>query len=381
MKKIAAFAAAAVIITASACSLMACGNGDGDGHTHQYDWKRTETEHWQECIVEGCGKEKKGSRATHEDDGSACPDCGAFAKVLAFGFTEGGDSAHADFAKEANEWFPKAGKENYFSYRFAGNDWNQLNDENLANYDLVMFLNNIPNTHAQWTAFKNYVENGGAWMGFHSAGFAMWSVTPATEDTSWYNYEFLRCGEYGNRPKEEGGEYWNTWNPTSEHLKVETYNHFATRGLYYLSQNEETTVDTYHTTTRMAENLINSSNANSLRTAKKEALYTDEFMSAPCEWYAWEKDLFEDSDIDVLITMNPSEDRPAGDDPRTGNEHQIWTSGTHPIAWANKNYNMVYMNWGHNLQSYNHFEKESKTFSSPEQCTFMLSSIFGLVTA
>ncbi len=331
-KAVALFAAGAIVI--SSLGAMGCASE----HKHSWsDWTRTETTHSRRCI--GCGEMEEGTHATDVK----CGDCGAHFKALALGFTSGGDSAHADFAVEANEWFAQKGEEFFFTYEFS-TDFNKLNDEELANYDIVLLLNTAPGGQSQQVAFRKYVENGGAVMAFHSAAFAMWdNHTPPSEWADWYHNTLLGSGEYGNRPYEDDPSkiYWNTWNPTADYLRIEDFEHFATRNLEYNDDGE--------------------------------------FLSAPCEWYAWSNDLINDPNFTVLLTLNPTPERPAGDDPREGYEYQIWTSGHHPIAWASNTYKMIYMNWGHNLQSYNHFEKESETFSCTAQGQFVLDGMYGLV--
>lgn len=312
------------MLSVAVLSVAAC-DTNNNTHTHVWgEWQRDETEHWRFCMVEGCFAEQSG---THTE--GTCNDCAYGFKVLAFGFVDGAniDTAHADFAKEANVWFPERGAELGFTYDYVGDDYSYLNDETLANYDLVMFLNNRPWGTDEQAAFERYMRNGGAWMGFHSAAFSMRELGGYWD---WYQSDFLCCGDYAK----------NTWNPTSEPLTVETHDHCATANI----------VD-------------------------------DVFVSAPCEWYGWEFDLFANNEITVLLTLNPTQDNPAGDQPDTSKQHEIWYSGSYPIAWANNNYNMVYMNWGHNLQSYNNGAegKESSTFASDEQNQFMLDAMFGLV--
>lgn len=296
---------------------------DAPAHTHTFVWKRSETLHWLECTDPACGLQSDHG----EHEGGVCEVCAAF-RALSFGFTEGSDAAHADFAREANEWFSAKGAELGFTYDFMGNDYAALNDETLKNYDIVLFLNDRPHVKEQQEAFERFMEGGGAWIGFHSAAFSM--VEEADKDKAdsdywrWYQDEFLGCGNYKN----------NTWNPTAEPLTVETHDHPATANL------------------------------------------PDVFTSAPCEWYGWEYDLFQNPDITVLLTLNPTQENPAGDNPNK--EWEIWYDGHYPIAWANNRYNMIYTNMGHNLQSYNDFEKQSKTFSSEEQCSFLLDAMFGL---
>ncbi|MBE7088065.1 MAG: ThuA domain-containing protein [Clostridiales bacterium] len=307
-----ALSAATIVLSFPAC-----------GHDHVWsDWQRNADEHWRTCTVEGCNVEE---RDYHTE--GRCEDCAYGFKVLSFGFDEGGDTAHSDFAKEANVWFPQQGELLGFTYDFVGTDFSYLNDETLAEYDLVMFLNSRPFNYDQQAAFERYMENGGAWMGFHSCAFSM---DGNNEYWTWYQSDFLGCGQYAR----------NTWNPTSEPLTVETHYHCST-----------------------------------------ENIEVDVFTSAPCEWYGWELDLFADEDISVLLTLNPTNENPAGDQPDPNKQYEIWYNGTHPVAWTNNNYNMVYMNWGHNLQSYNNGAegKQSSTFSSEIQNQFMLDAMYGLV--
>ena len=297
-------------------------------NTHEHvwsDWRRDADGHWRVCTEEGCDAED--GRAAHT--GEPCIYCGYGFKALSFGFTEGGDAAHADFAREANEWFAAQGEAEGFTYDFAGTDFSKLNDVTLENYDMVIFLNDRPSDPEQQAAFERFIKGGGAWIGFHSCAFSL--VEDHDESRgywSWYQDDFLACGNYKN----------NTWNPTSEPLTVETHEHFSTKNL------------------------------------------PDVFQSAPCEWYGWEYDLLNDDDITVLLTLNPTREDPAGDQPDPNKQYEIWYDGKHPIAWTNKNYNMLYTNMGHNLQSYNDFEKQSKTFSSEAQCRFILDAMFGLVS-
>ena len=114
-------------------------------------------------------------------------------RVIAF-FTAKQDPAHISFVHEANRWFPEiAGKYN-FSYDTTS-DWQNLNSDFLAKYQVVIFLDTRPEDPAQRAAFKAYIEHGGAWMGFHFAGFALTpSAYPANWD--WYHNTFLGSGSY-----------------------------------------------------------------------------------------------------------------------------------------------------------------------------------------
>src|SRR5260370_32499506 len=83
-------------------------------------------------------------------------------KVIAF-FTAKQDQAHISFVREANRWFPEMAAKYNFSYDTTS-DWQNLNSDFLAKYQVVIFLDTRPEDPAQRAAFKAYMEHGGAWM-------------------------------------------------------------------------------------------------------------------------------------------------------------------------------------------------------------------------
>jgi uncharacterized protein len=209
--------------------------------------------------------------------------------VLAF-FTGKKDQAHISFLGEAVRWFPAQAAAHGFTFDTTS-DWSRMNDTTLARYRVVVFLDTRPEDPAQRAAFQRYMERGGAWLGFHFAGFALGkSAYPA--DWPWYHDTFLGAGEYAS----------NTWRPTSAVLRVEDPSHPAMHGLP-------------HT-----------------------------FRSNPSEWYRWQKDLRANPDIDILLAID-STSFPLGTGPKP---HEIWHSGYYPVAWTNRKYRMVYFNFGHN---------------------------------
>ena len=210
-------------------------------------------------------------------------------KVIAF-FIDKTEDAHLSFVHEANKWLPVFGRQNNFTYDSTTN-WNNLNDTFLSHYQVVLFLDARPEVPAQRAAFKKYMDNGGGWMGFHFAGFAL---TPSdfNQDWDWYHNEFIGAGQYKS----------NTWRPTSAILRVE---------------------DTTHPSTKRLPGL---------------------FKSSPNEWYRWEKDLTKNPDIDILLSID-STSFPLGTGPKP---YEIWYNGYYPVAWTNKKYKMIYDNMGHN---------------------------------
>ena len=242
-------------------------------------------------------------------------------KVIAF-YTERNDLAHISFVHEANKWFPKMAAQNNFSYD-STNDWSKLNTNYLSQYQVVLFLDTRPDVPEQRAAFKTYMENGGAWMGFHFAGFAL---TPSEfpQDWDWYHNEFIGAGQYVS----------NTWRPTSAILRVEDKKHPAVKDL-------PTT-----------------------------------FKSSPNEWYRWEKDIRINPDIKILLSID-STSFPLGTGPK---QYEIWHSGYYPVAWTNKKYRMIYTNMGHNDIDYeNKTNKElSFQFDNETQNKFILDALLWL---
>lgn len=242
-------------------------------------------------------------------------------RVIAF-YTGKNDKAHISFVHEANRWFAEMAAPNHFIYRSTTN-WNELNDQILAQCDVAVFLDTRPDRVDERAAFRKYMESGGAWMGFHFAGFAL---TPSEfpQNWDWYHNEFLGAGSYVG----------NTWRPTSAVLRVEDRDHPATRGL------------------------------------------PETFQSAPNEWYKWSNDLRTNSNIKILLSIDPAS-FPLGTGPKP---YEIWHEGYYPVCWTNKRYRMIYFNMGHNDLDYEHkTNKElSFTFANETQNRLILDSLLWL---
>ena len=242
-------------------------------------------------------------------------------KVIAF-YTAKSDLAHISFVHEANKWFPALAAKHHFVYD-STNNWNNLNEKFLSQYQVVLFLDTRPESPPQRAAFKQYMENGGAWMGFHFAGFAL-APSAYKQDWDWYHKEFLGSGQYAS----------NTWRPTSAILRVEDTTHRATKNL------------------------------------------PQTFGSSPNEWYRWSNDLRKNPDIKILLSID-STSFPLGTGPK---QHEIWHSGYYPVAWTNTRYKMIYKNMGHNDMDYEGRTNKqlSSGFSSETQNQFIINSLLWL---
>jgi len=242
-------------------------------------------------------------------------------KVIAF-YTGKNDQAHISFVREANRWFPKMAEQFNFTYD-ATTNWARLDAEVLDQYKVVLFLDTRPEEPKQREAFRNYMDKGGAWMGFHFAGFAL---TPSAfpQNWDWYHNEFLGAGSYVG----------NTWRPAIALLRVENTNQPATRGL------------------------------------------PATFRSAPNEWYKWSNDLRTNTNIEILVSIDPAS-FPLGTGPKP---NEIWHEGYYPVVWTNKRYRMIYFNMGHNDIDYE--QKTGKelsfTFENETQNRLILDSLLWL---
>lgn len=234
-------------------------------------------------------------------------------KVLAF-YNGNFDTGHIAFVKEANPWFAQLAAQNNFSYT-ATQNWDMLaNAGTMAQYQVVMFLDDLPHSAAQQQGFQNYVQNGGGFFGFHVSAF-----TQDPNDWPWYHSTFLGGGTFRN----------NTWGPAAAILNIETHAHPSTAHL------------------------------------------PDVIHSSVSEWYSWNNDLRQNPDITILASVNPRS-FPLGTDP-----NQAWTSGYFPIMWTNKNFRMLYANFGHDAVDGNG-NGTSSTFASADQNRFILDGLLWL---
>ena len=225
-------------------------------------------------------------------------------KVIAF-YSAKNEDAHLSFVYEANKWFSTMSTKHRFSY-VSTTDWTRLNSDTLSNYQVVIFLDTRPDKPEQRKAFQEYMEKGGAFMGFHFSAFAL---TPSEfpQNWDWYHETFLGSGEYGS----------NTWRPTSAILKVEDRKHPAMKHL------------------------------------------PEKFKASPNEWYRWKNDLRKNPDIKILASID-STSFPLGTGPKL---YEIWHSGYYPVIWTNTKFRMIYMNMGHNDIDFEHNTNKELSFS------------------
>ncbi len=183
---------------------------------------------------------------------------------------------HVDFARDAINFYTDLAARKSFTFDTT-TDWNKCN-ENLKDYQLVLWLNDFPHDKEQRTAFQNYMEHGGAWLGFHVSGY-----NDKTTNWPWFVNFF-------------GGAvfYDNNWPPLAAHLIVDDNHHPATRRL--------------------------------------PAQYT-----APInEWYGWRPSVRENKDVHVLITLDTA-NYPLGKKNliRNGDIPVVWTNTRYKMLYMN----------------------------------------------
>jgi type 1 glutamine amidotransferase len=197
-------------------------------------------------------------------------------KVLAL-YTTTVEDDHVDFANDAIKYFTALAAKRNFSFDTTTN-WNDINDENLKKYQLVIWLNEFPQNEAQRASFTRYMDSGGAWLGFHVAGYN-------DKDTHWpWFVNFMGGAVFYN----------NNWPPLPVKLIVDDNTHPVTTGL------------------------------------------PKNFVAPINEWYGWKPNPRANKDVKVLITLDPA-NYPLGkkDIIRSGDIPVAWTNTRYKMLYLN----------------------------------------------
>jgi YVTN family beta-propeller protein len=197
-------------------------------------------------------------------------------KALAF-YSEITEGDHVQFAHDAVKFLTDHAASEHFAFD-ATTRWEDLNDKRLQSYQLVIWLNESPIDPNQRHAFERYIGRGGAWLGFHAAGYN-------DKDTNWpWFVEFL------------GGIVFdiNSWPPLPARLRIDDRVHPVTAGL------------------------------------------PADFESPANEWYVWKPSPRLNSDVRVLATFDPS-NYPIGfkDILTSGDLPVVWTNTKYKMLYMN----------------------------------------------
>ena len=211
-------------------------------------------------------------------------------KMAAF-YTTTGEMDHINFARDALYFFGLIAEQQQFTFD-ATTDWSNLNDDYLANYNIIVWLNDAPRTDEQRAAFERFVNRGGAWYGCHVAGFNL-----PDSKWPWFN-RFI------------GGGYFHTnnWPPLPAKVVVDDRTHPVTQRL------------------------------------------PASFSSPAGEWYQWKPSPRENKDVKVLLTLSP-ENYPLGlkSKIRDGDTPVVWTNTRYKMLYMNMGHsNKIFSNYDQN---------------------------------
>ncbi|HTN36173.1 MAG TPA: ThuA domain-containing protein [Arachidicoccus sp.] len=197
-------------------------------------------------------------------------------KVLVL-FSRQVEPDHIAFADDALKFFRELTEGREFDMDTT-TDMNALLQEDLKDYSLIIMLNDFPHTAAQRSAFENYMDRGGGWLGFHVAGY-----NDKTTKWPWFVH-FLGGAVF----------YSNSWPPLPAKLIVEDSLHPVTRGL------------------------------------------PASFIAPQNEWYRWRPSPRLDKQVKVLVSLSP-ENYPLGlkDILGSGDNPVVWTNTSYRMVYLN----------------------------------------------
>jgi len=197
-------------------------------------------------------------------------------RVLAF-YSANAEPDHVQFAEDALKFFGALAVKEQLSFE-ATTRWEKLKDVDPKKYQLVVWLNGSPADPEQRQAFQNYMETGGAWMGFHAAGYN-------DKDTNWaWFVDFLGGAVF----------YINSWPPLPAKLVVSDRSHAVTLSI------------------------------------------PDAYVAPSNEWYVWKPSPRLNPVVQVLLTLDPT-DYPLGlkDVVTSGDLPVVWSNRKYKMVYMN----------------------------------------------
>jgi len=197
-------------------------------------------------------------------------------RVLAF-YSEHTEPDHVEFGEQAAQFLAALAKKDHFALQTATN-FEDMQLDSLRQYQLVIWLNDLPSTPAARAAFAQYMDTGGRWLGFHIAGYN-------DESTHWpWFVSFLGGAVFES----------NSWPPLPAKLNVEDRSSPVTSGL------------------------------------------PASFESPANEWYIWKPDPRANPDVKVLLSL-ASSNYPLGwkDTLVSGDLPVVWTNTRYRMLYIN----------------------------------------------
>lgn len=188
------------------------------------------------------------------------------------------EPAHRQFDQNAIDYFKDMAIGDGMMFKFTA-DFNDFDYDYLRTFDLVISLDDNPgHTPAQREAFERYMENGGAWLGFHAAGFNI-------ESTGWpWFLRFLGGGQF----------YRNNWPPLPAKIDIDAHDHEVTKGM------------------------------------------PDSYIAPANEWYQWKPSPRENPDIKVFASLS-ADNYPIGfkDEIPGGDTPVVWGNTRYNMIYMN----------------------------------------------
>jgi uncharacterized protein len=196
-------------------------------------------------------------------------------KVLAF-YSMNVEGDHVAFAHDAVRFYSAMAARQHFSFDTTS-DWAGMS-RRLGDYNVVVWLNDFPHSAEERSAFENYLDHGGAWLGFHVSAYN-------DRDTHWpWFVNFLGGAVFLN----------NSWPPLPAKLIVEDRKHPATVRL------------------------------------------PGSFVAPINEWYGWRPDPRDNKNVRVLLSLDTA-NYPLGkkDILRSGDVPVVWTNTQYKMLYLN----------------------------------------------
>jgi uncharacterized protein len=196
--------------------------------------------------------------------------------VLAF-YSRNVEPDHLVFAEQALQFFADTAKRNHIDFK-STTRWDDLNAATPKQYQVIVWLNDFPHTDEQRAAFQRYMEQGGAWLGFHVSAYN-------DKDSHWaWFVDFLGGAVF----------YGNNWPPLPAKLVVDE------RALAVTKRLPAT------------------------------------FTSPANEWYIWSPSPRLNKDVKVLVTLEPSNFPLGLKDTLTGGDLPVvWTNTKYKMIYMN----------------------------------------------
>ncbi len=197
-------------------------------------------------------------------------------KVLVY-YTLDAEEAHVTFGQQGAEFFKRLNYGNGFILHTTTN-LSEYPYEKLKEYDLLVMLNHSPSSKAERDAFRQYMENGGGWLGFHAAAYN-------DKNTNWpWFVDFLGGGVF----------YCNNWPPQPVKVTLDNSSHPVTKNL------------------------------------------PSSFIAPESEWYMWNPSPRENKDVEILLSISP-DNYPLGikDVISFGDFPIVWTNKKYRMIYLN----------------------------------------------